>query len=125
MSLAKEHLFRRLLEALRAALSEDRLPTSIEDRQDALLAVADLEHRLGKSGKCETCGAPVRSIMSVVATDDAGNTFAYDCLCGRCREAEKAYSRRVTAYIAGLVYEDFTNAKELVPRPSRRMQNAA
>lgn len=106
-------------------IDEAALPQRESERQEALLAIADIEFRLYGGGKCAVCRAPVRAVMKTVAVDDAGRRFEYDCLCRRCLEAERAYSRAVTSYIGGYVFDDFLNRKPLVERPAAGRETAA
>jgi hypothetical protein len=94
----------------------DLLPQRESERQEILLALADINHRLYGHGKCNVCRAPVRAIMRTVGVDDAGQTWEYECLCRRCLEAEKAHCRKVTSYIAGVVFDEYENRRELVQR---------
>jgi hypothetical protein len=105
-----------LLAASGAAL-DDLLPKRETDRQEVLLALAEVHHRLHGNGRCDVCRAPVRAIMRTITRDDAGQNRDFKCLCRRCLEAEKAYSRQVTSYLSGVVFDDFVNKKDLVPRP--------
>jgi hypothetical protein len=97
-------------------LDESLLPKRETERREVLLAFAEIDHRLRGNSKCQVCRAPVRAEMRTIGTDDHGRIFEYDCLCRRCHEAEKAYCRKVTAYIGGVVFDDFLNSKELVAR---------
>ena len=107
------------------ATPEELLPARQTDRQEVLLALADIDHRLHGNGRCSVCRAPVRAIMRTVGVDDAGQTWEYACLCRRCLEAEKAYCRKVTSYVAGAVFDEDVNRKELVVRPRPAGQAAA
>lgn len=107
------------------AVSEELLPKRDSDRQEVLLALADIDHRLYGHGKCNVCRAPVRAVMRTVCVNEAGTTWEYRCLCRRCLEAEKAYCRKVTSYIAGVVFDEFVNREELVARPQTVNDTAA
>ena len=101
------------------------MPKRESDRQEVLLAIAEIDHRLRGNVKCVGCGAPVRAVMRTVSVDDSGQTHEYECLCRRCLEAEKAYSRKVTSYVAGVVFDESVNRKEPVPRPQTASGKAA
>lgn len=101
----------------RAPLNEGQLPKKETERREVLLAVAEIDHRLRGNSKCGVCRAPVRAAMRTVGVDDSGKSWEYECLCRRCLEAEKAYCRKVTSYVAGVVFDESVNRKELVPRP--------
>ncbi len=105
-------------------LQEDLLPQREADRQEVLLAIAEIDHRLRGNRKCAGCGAPVRAVMRTVSIDDSGHLREYECLCRRCLEAEKVYSRTVTSYVAGVVFDEYLNRKDLVPRPQLARQAA-
>ncbi len=109
----------------RTPVDEELLPKREGDRQEVLLAIAEIDHRLRGNCKCVGCGAPVRAVMRAVAVDDSGQTHEYECLCRRCLEAEKMYSRKVTSYVAGVVFDEYVNRKELVPRPQSASVQAA
>ncbi|HUS18467.1 MAG TPA: hypothetical protein VMZ25_02355 [Terriglobales bacterium] len=98
------------------SIPAELLPKRETERQEVLLALAEINHRLRGNGKCHVCRAPVRAIMRTVGVDDAGRSWEYECLCRRCLEAEKAYCRKVTSYIAGVVFDEYENRKELVER---------
>lgn len=101
----------------RPPLEEGLLPKRESDRQEVLLAIAEIDHRLRGNVKCVGCNAPVRAVMRTVSVDESGQTHEYECLCRRCLEAEKAYSRKVTSYVAGVVFDETVNRKEVVRRP--------
>ncbi|HUR37430.1 MAG TPA: hypothetical protein VM009_06415 [Terriglobales bacterium] len=115
----------KALLAASGAVLEGLLPKRETDRQEVLLALAEVDHRLRGNGRCEVCRAPVRAIMRTVSRDEAGQTREFGCLCRRCLEAEKAYSRQVTSYLSGVVFDDFVNKKDLVPRPQDANGKAA
>ncbi|MEO6120498.1 MAG: hypothetical protein ABIP12_07405 [Terriglobales bacterium] len=106
-------------------LREDLLPKREAHRQEVLLAIAEIDHRLRGNAKCVGCNAPVRAVMRTVSVDDFGQTREFACLCRRCLEAEKAYSRKVTSYVAGVVFDETANGKELVRRPGSASGQAA
>ena len=101
----------------REPVREELLPKWESDRQDVLLALAEVDYRLNGHTKCSVCRAPVRAAMRTVCVNESGTTWEYGCLCRRCLEAEKAFCRRVTSYIAGAVFDEFVNRGELVARP--------
>lgn len=103
--------------SLQAPLNEGQLPKTDSERKEVLLAVAEIAHRLRGNSKCDVCRAPVRAVMRTVGIDDAGRSYEYECLCRRCLEAEKAYCRKVTSYVSGVVFDESVNRKELVSRP--------
>ena len=106
-------------------VDEALLPKRETDRREVLLAFAEVDHRLRGNSKCKVCRAPVRAEMRTIGTDDQGRTFEYECLCRRCFEAEKAYCRKVTAYVGGVVFEESVNQKELVARPQPATEKVA
>jgi len=106
-------------------IDESALPQRESERQEALLAIADIEFRLYGGGKCSVCRAPVRAVMKTIAVDDDGHRFEYDCLCRRCLEAERAYARAVTSYVHGYVFDEYLNRKPLVERPPSGRGKAA
>lgn len=109
----------------RVPLQDELLPKREAERQEVLLAIAEIDHRLRGNRKCIGCGAPVRAVMRTVSVDDSGEVHEYECLCRRCLEAEKVYSRKVTSYVAGVVFDEFENRKERVPRPRSASGQAA
>jgi hypothetical protein len=111
----------RLLAAFDGTLTEDQLPANERERQEALLAIAEIDHRLNGGHRCSICRAPVRSAMKSVGVDDEGKRYVYQCLCRRCLEAERRYCRTVTSYIANIVFDEFVNRRDLVPRSAEDM----
>lgn len=117
----------RLLAAFDGSLTDADLPRNHEERRDALLAIAEVDYRLNGGHKCSICRAPVRAAMRSVGIDDRGRTYNYKCLCRRCLESEKGYCRKMTSYIAGLIFDEYENKKDLIERSpiSPRMRAAA
>ena len=68
--------------------------------------------------KCTVCRAPVRDAVTVISADDDGTRHEYSCLCRRCLEAEKVFSRRVTLYAGELISQEFINTKPAIARPT-------
>jgi hypothetical protein len=72
-----------------------------------LTSYAELQYRLNGGGRCTVCNATVRHIIPVRAQHEDGSTAAFQCLCTRCLEAERAVSDTVTLTVgrAQLVYK--------------------
>jgi hypothetical protein len=108
-----------------STLTEEMLPRNLEARQEALHALAEVEYRLHGTSKCSICRAPVRAAMKSVGVDDKGKRYIYQCLCRRCLEAEKAYCRTMTSYVAGMIFDEFLNKRELIERSAQAAIMAA
>ena len=100
--------------------AEKALPQDPKERKNFLLNYLDHQYRLCGSRRCEECRTTVRYSMRVVSIAHDGDLREYAVLCRRCIEAEKAYSKRVFVYAAGVVFEEFLNAGQPVERPDVR-----
>lgn len=91
------------------------------------MLVRHLENRYRRSGgsHCAECHAPVRDVMRVVSSDDAGVVRSYECLCRRCLEAERAYTRSVSLFVDAVVFETIGNSNPQIARPAREEKIAA
>lgn len=98
------------------SLCQGQLPARQSERQELLLTIAEIGYRLYGHTKCSMCRAPVRAAMRSVGIDGQGRTFTYRCLCRRCLEGEKAYCRRLTSYVAGVIFDEYVNPRPLVAR---------
>jgi hypothetical protein len=97
-------------------LSECRLPKNESARREILTQLAELDYQLRGGRKCACCRTHVRSVMRVRSLDEKGTLREYICLCRRCLEAEKAFSKRVVVYYAAVVFEEFISLKQTVER---------
>lgn len=100
--------------------AENALPQDAKERRNFLLNYLDHQYRLCGSRRCEECNTTVRYAMRVVSFAPDGDIREYAVLCRRCIEAEKAFSKRVVVYAAGVVFEEFVNLKPPVERPGQR-----
>ncbi|HUQ50234.1 MAG TPA: hypothetical protein VM056_05920 [Terriglobales bacterium] len=100
---------------LSGQLTDALLPQRESERKEVIMRLAELDFKLRGGGKCACCNAPVRNFMRTVSENDR-DTREFDCLCRRCLEAEKAFSRTVTVYFGGVVFESFVNKGALVQR---------
>lgn len=96
--------------------ADKALPQDPKERRNFLLNYLDHQYRLCGSRRCEECHATVRYTMRVVSIAADGETREFSVLCRRCIEAEKAFSKKVFVYAAGVVFEEFVNRKEPVAR---------
>ena len=96
------------------------IPQDAKERQQFLLNYLDHQFRLCGSRRCEECNATVRYAMRVVSFAADGEVREAAVLCRRCIEAEKAFSKKVFVYAAGVVFEEFVNPNTPVERPGQR-----
>jgi hypothetical protein len=62
---------------------------------DLLRCYAELQFRLNGGARCSMCRACVRHVIPVTVERVDGTTEAYDCLCTRCFEGERARNRKI------------------------------
>jgi hypothetical protein len=105
--------------------ADKALPQDPKERKDFLLNYLDHQYRLCGSRRCEECNATVRYAMRVVSVAENNDTRDYTVLCRRCIEAEKAFSKKVLVYAAGVVFEEFVNPRPPVSRLTPPKSRAA
>ena len=62
---------------------------------DLLRCYAELQFRLNGGSRCSMCRATVRHVIPVTVERVDGRVDAYDCLCTRCFEGERARSEKI------------------------------
>ena len=115
----------KVLQEYLETLAECAGAAPAERAEKLLLSYAELQfHRKGGS-KCAVCGTTVRHVLPVRAEREPGVVLEFACLCGRCLQAERMLSRRVSMSVgqAHVSYEGNALARLPETKPKAREVN--
>jgi len=100
MTLAKRTISARVFaEYLETVAQAQQFQVSNLRNWDLLRCYAELQFKLNGGSRCAMCRACVRHVIPVSVERMDGQVDAYDCLCTRCFEGERAQSRKIVQQV--------------------------